>query len=133
MRFSSIILAAGLALFASAETATGKAAATTTDAAAAAANSAQAAITDCLNKCPAGDVSCTSKCIAVPNPNAAQVSSPLPCPALPFLPCHLRPSALPFPSYPRMTLLTTTAATVTHTHTLTKPPFGTWESSPSIN
>jgi len=52
---------------------------TSTNAAAAAASSAQAAMMACIDACPAGDVGCTSKCIAVPNPNASQVNATNTC------------------------------------------------------
>ncbi|KAL2133048.1 hypothetical protein VTI74DRAFT_2987 [Chaetomium olivicolor] len=80
MRFTSILLAAGLALFANAQTSTGNNAPTTTqDAASAAQTSLQAEMIRCIEACPAGDVSCTSKCIAVPNPNESQVNATNTC------------------------------------------------------
>ncbi len=86
MRVATILVTACLALFASAESTSAKPAASTTDAAAAAANSAQAAITKCLDACKAGDVNCAAQCVTVPNPNAAQVSH--------------TPLALPYPHHP---------------------------------
>ncbi len=80
MRVSTILVTACLALFASAESTSAHAVASTTDAAAAAANSAQATITKCLDACKPGDVDCASRCVTVPNPNAAQVSDPPSCP-----------------------------------------------------
>ncbi|KAK3906810.1 hypothetical protein C8A05DRAFT_29357 [Staphylotrichum tortipilum] len=80
MRFTSILATAGFALLASAAgTATTVAPATSVDAASAAASSAQASILACLNACKAGEVGCTSKCIAVPNPNEAQVNATNTC------------------------------------------------------
>ena len=73
MRFTSIFLAGALALFANAQTTAGNAAPTTTDAATAAQNSEQAEMLRCIEACRAGDVTCTSKCIAVPSPNESQV------------------------------------------------------------
>lgn len=99
MRFTSILATAGFALLASAAgTATSAAPATSVDAATAAANSAQAEIQRCLGACKDGDVNCSSKCIAVPNPNEAQVrySPSLP----PFLPSSPLPSSLLPPQIP---------------------------------
>ncbi|KAK4128757.1 hypothetical protein N657DRAFT_629801 [Parathielavia appendiculata] len=80
MRVTSIILAAGFALFANAQSSTeGNAPSTTTDAASAAQSSLQAEMIKCLDACQAGDVSCTSKCIAVPNPNESQVNATNTC------------------------------------------------------
>jgi len=80
MRFTSIVLAAGLAVFANAQTTTTTTvAATTTDAATAAQNSAQAETLRCLNDCKPEDVPCQAKCIAVPSPNEQQVRTPLNC------------------------------------------------------
>ncbi|KAK3328978.1 hypothetical protein B0H66DRAFT_9588 [Apodospora peruviana] len=80
MRFTSIIVTGALALVASAQsTTTTTNPPTTTDSATAAANSAQAAILACLDACKPGDVDCTSKCIAVPNPNASQVNETNKC------------------------------------------------------
>ena len=66
MRFASIIFAGALAVFASAQSPTSSARAALT--------SEQAAIDRCISACTPGDVNCTSKCIAVPNPNEDQVS-----------------------------------------------------------
>ncbi|KAG7293012.1 hypothetical protein NEMBOFW57_003057 [Staphylotrichum longicolle] len=79
MRFTSIFLAAGLALFATAQTTTSQTAATTAAAADPAASSAQSEILRCLSACRDGDVACTSKCIAVPNPNESQVNATNSC------------------------------------------------------
>lgn len=74
MRVTSILLAGVLAFVANAQDATTTdAAPTTTDPALAAQNSAQAAMIACIEACQAGDVDCTSKCIAVPNPDESHV------------------------------------------------------------
>ena len=65
MRFTTLLVAAGFAFFANAQT--------TTSSANAAQNSQQAAMIKCIEACPAGDVVCTSKCITVPSPNESQV------------------------------------------------------------
>ncbi len=78
MRVTSILLAGVFALVANAQTNTGVAAPTTTDAATA----AQASSLRCIEACKAGDVDCTSKCIAVPNPSVDQVISPVPSASL---------------------------------------------------
>lgn len=99
MRLAAILFAGAFALLAHAETTT-SVTPTTTDPATAAQNSAQASMLACINACKAGDVSCTSKCIAVPNPSASQVRTPPfahPGPAtiishaitLPYLPTYL--------------------------------------------
>lgn len=74
MRVTSFLMAGAFALFANAQSTT-VAPATTTDPAAAAQSSQQAEITRCIDACTPGDVSCTSKCIAVPNPNEQQVNA----------------------------------------------------------
>ncbi|KAL2023175.1 hypothetical protein VTK56DRAFT_3298 [Thermocarpiscus australiensis] len=79
MRLSPIFLAGAFALFANAQSSSGAAAATTTDAATAAQNSQQAQMIKCIEACTPGDVSCTSKCIAVPNPNQSQVNATNTC------------------------------------------------------
>lgn len=71
MRFTTVFLTGALAAFASAQS--------TTASAAPAETSQQAAIAKCLAACEEGDVSCTSKCIAVPNPNEAQVNETTKC------------------------------------------------------
>ncbi|KAK3943616.1 hypothetical protein QBC46DRAFT_26899 [Diplogelasinospora grovesii] len=72
MRFTALLLTvAGLALGVSAQT--------TTDSAPSATSSEQAAILACLNACDAGDVACRAKCIAVPNPDTAQVNATNQC------------------------------------------------------
>jgi cobalamin biosynthesis Mg chelatase CobN len=77
MRFTSIVLTGAFALLASAQSTTSatSAASTTIDAAQASASAAQAEILKCLDACKPGDVSCTSKCIAVPNPSDSQVNA----------------------------------------------------------
>lgn len=69
MRFTSIIVAGALALFASAQDTTSSSTATaaTTDA-------AQASSIACLNACKDGDVACESKCIAVSTSRAGVIS-----------------------------------------------------------
>lgn len=69
MRFTSIIVAGALALFASAQDTTSSSTATaaTTDA-------AQASSIACLNACKDGDVACESKCIAVSTSRAEVIS-----------------------------------------------------------
>ncbi|KAK4168503.1 hypothetical protein QBC43DRAFT_308948 [Cladorrhinum sp. PSN259] len=74
MRVTSILMAGAFALFANAQS-TSVAPPTTTDTATAGQTSQQAEITRCINACTPGDVSCTSKCIAVPNPNEQQVNA----------------------------------------------------------
>lgn len=85
MRATSILLASAFAVFATAQTTTA-----TTDSAppATTTDPVQAAMIRCIEACEPGDVSCTSKCIAVPNPSESQVrmlSDPLakPPPSLP--------------------------------------------------
>ncbi|KAK4465500.1 hypothetical protein QBC42DRAFT_13544 [Cladorrhinum samala] len=76
MRVTSILMAGAFALFANAQSqSTTSAAPTSTDPATAAQTSQQAEINRCINACTPGDVSCTSKCIAVPNPNEQQINS----------------------------------------------------------
>ncbi|KAK3695004.1 hypothetical protein B0T22DRAFT_89650 [Podospora appendiculata] len=72
MRFTTLLLSSLFAVLAAAEP-------TATASAPAVQNSEQAAILACLNACKAGDVACTSKCIAVPNPDASQVNSTNTC------------------------------------------------------
>ncbi|KAK4220121.1 hypothetical protein QBC37DRAFT_407898 [Rhypophila decipiens] len=66
MRFATVFLTGAFAAFASAQSPTTSAYAGQT--------SQQAAIAKCLAACESGDVNCTSKCIAVPNPDAAMVN-----------------------------------------------------------
>jgi hypothetical protein len=74
MRVTSILVAAGFALFANAQSSTESTpASTSVDAAQASQSAAQAEIIKCIEACNDGDVTCTSKCIAVPNPNESQV------------------------------------------------------------
>jgi hypothetical protein len=76
MRVTSILVAAGFALFANAQTSTESTPASTSlDAAQASQSALQAEIFKCIDACNDGDVQCTSKCIAVPNPNESQVRS----------------------------------------------------------
>lgn len=65
MRFAPLILTGLFALTANAQS--------TTSSASAPQNSEQAAIIKCLEACQEGDVACTSKCIAVPNPSEDDV------------------------------------------------------------
>ncbi|KAK0731731.1 hypothetical protein B0H67DRAFT_640082 [Lasiosphaeris hirsuta] len=73
---STLFLLGALAALATAQTTTP---ATATNTAANAANSEQAAILACLDACTAGDVSCTAKCISVPNPNTSDVDATNKC------------------------------------------------------
>ncbi|KAK3395920.1 hypothetical protein B0T20DRAFT_48625 [Sordaria brevicollis] len=61
MRFTPLVLTGLFALAANAQS--------TTSSASAPLSSEQAAIVKCIEACDEGDVSCTSKCIAVPNPS----------------------------------------------------------------
>ncbi|GAB1310455.1 hypothetical protein MFIFM68171_00665 [Madurella fahalii] len=74
MRVTSILLTGVFALVANAQSTTNPSPPTTTDPAAAEQSSAQAAMIACIEACEAGDVDCTSRCIAVPNPDDAQVN-----------------------------------------------------------
>lgn len=62
MRFTSIIVAGALAMFASAQDTTGTSSVAPT---AATTDAAQASTIACLDACKDGDVACESKCIAV--------------------------------------------------------------------
>lgn len=62
MRFTSIIVAGALAMFASAQDTTGTTSATAT---AATTDAAQASTIACLDACEDGDVTCEARCIAV--------------------------------------------------------------------
>ncbi|KAK1782118.1 hypothetical protein QBC45DRAFT_430359 [Copromyces sp. CBS 386.78] len=72
MRFTPLILTGLFALAANAQS-------TTTTSASAPVNSEQAAIIKCIEACQEGDVSCTSKCIAVPNPSDQDVNDTNDC------------------------------------------------------
>ncbi|KAK4136367.1 hypothetical protein BT67DRAFT_439365 [Trichocladium antarcticum] len=72
MRVTSILFAGVFALVASAQTTVNST--PTIDPATAAQASNQAESLRCIQACKAGDVDCTSKCIAVPNPNEEQVN-----------------------------------------------------------
>ncbi|KAL1891629.1 hypothetical protein Sste5346_007545 [Sporothrix stenoceras] len=74
MRFSAALFVGVFAAFASAQSTTAGSA-TGVSTAGTAQSSAQAAITKCLDACAADDVSCRAKCIAVPDPNAAQANA----------------------------------------------------------
>ncbi|KAM7207035.1 hypothetical protein V8F33_000134 [Rhypophila sp. PSN 637] len=71
MRFAIVFLTGAFAAFATAQS--------TTTSAYAGQTSQQAAISRCLAACEDGDVNCTSKCIAVPNPDAASVNETNKC------------------------------------------------------
>lgn len=75
MRVTSILFAGVFALVASAQTTVNST--PTMDPATAAQASNQAESLRCIEACKAGDVDCTSKCIAVPNPNEEQVILPV--------------------------------------------------------
>ncbi|KAK3310049.1 uncharacterized protein B0T15DRAFT_22299 [Chaetomium strumarium] len=77
MRFTSIVAAGAFALFANAQSTTSvsSAASTTIDAAQASQSALQAEMIKCIEACTPGDVACTSKCIAVPNPSDSQVNN----------------------------------------------------------
>ncbi|CAK7269153.1 hypothetical protein SEPCBS119000_003426 [Sporothrix epigloea] len=77
MRFATLLVGA-FAAFATAQssnTTTG----TAVSSASWATSSAQAAIDKCLNACAADDLSCRAKCIAVPDPSAAQANATNKC------------------------------------------------------
>ncbi|KAL1872108.1 hypothetical protein Daus18300_004477 [Diaporthe australafricana] len=76
MRFTSIIVAGAVAVFASAQDTTGTSSAAAT---AASTDAAQASSLACLDACDAGDVTCQAKCISVPNPDASQVNATTEC------------------------------------------------------
>ncbi|KAJ4388395.1 hypothetical protein N0V85_007595, partial [Neurospora sp. IMI 360204] len=71
MRFMPLILTGLFALSANAQSGTTSASAPQ--------NSEQAAIIKCLEACQDGDVACTSKCIAVPNPSDQDVNDTNDC------------------------------------------------------
>ncbi|CAK7204729.1 hypothetical protein SEUCBS139899_007489 [Sporothrix eucalyptigena] len=75
MRFSAALFVGVFAAIATAQSSSGSAAATTVSTANTATSSTQAAINKCLDACAADDVSCRAKCIAVPDPNAAQANA----------------------------------------------------------
>jgi hypothetical protein len=79
MRVTSIVLAAGLALFANAQTAGNTAPSPTQDAASAAQSSAQAEVLRCLNSCKPEDVNCRAACISVPSPSDQQANATVNC------------------------------------------------------
>lgn len=81
MRVTSIVLAAGLALFANAQTSTGNTTPSQTlDAATAAQSSAQAELIRCLNEdCEPEDVNCRAACLAVPFPSDTQANNTVNC------------------------------------------------------
>jgi len=77
MRFSTILLGAFAALVSAQSTsgtATSDSVATTSSSSAASTSAAEPQIEQCIKACALGDVSCTSKCIAVPDPSASQVN-----------------------------------------------------------
>jgi hypothetical protein len=76
MRFTTLLYA-GVVAVASAQSSAATTTPSATNSATGAQSSQQIAITNCLNACKAGDVDCQSKCIAVPNPDAGDVSAPL--------------------------------------------------------
>lgn len=73
MRFTSIIVAGALAMFASAQDTTGTSSVAPT---AATTDAAQASTIACLDACKDGDVACESKCIAV-STDGVEVTSEL--------------------------------------------------------
>lgn len=76
MRVSSIFLAAGLALFANAQTTAGNdTPSQTQDSVSAAQSSVQAEVLRCLNACDVSDVNCRARCIAVPSPSDQQANA----------------------------------------------------------
>jgi hypothetical protein len=80
MRFFKTFLYAGALSVAAAQATTGNNAPTPTAGAAdPAQTSAQAAMIKCIEACTPGDVNCTAKCIAVPNPDASQVDATHDC------------------------------------------------------
>jgi hypothetical protein len=79
MRFFATLLVASAAALVSAQTTTTTGPASTTVSIDPSQTSVQAEILKCLDACNPGDVACTSKCIAVPNPNASQVNQTNQC------------------------------------------------------
>ncbi|KXX75100.1 hypothetical protein MMYC01_207647 [Madurella mycetomatis] len=79
MRVTSVLLTGVLALVANAQSTTGGSVPTATDSSSSAQDSLQAAIVACIEACDPGDVDCTSRCIAVPNPNEEQVNETNEC------------------------------------------------------
>ncbi|CAK7232862.1 hypothetical protein SBRCBS47491_008413 [Sporothrix bragantina] len=76
MRFSAALLVGVFAAFTTAASDTTTATTVSTVSTAnTATTSAQAAINKCLDACAADDVNCRAKCIAVPDPNAAQANA----------------------------------------------------------
>ncbi|KAH8905027.1 hypothetical protein BR93DRAFT_761199 [Coniochaeta sp. PMI_546] len=81
MRFTTVLLS-GLLAIASAQTTTTTPttlATVTSTTSQSPAETSQSEITKCINACPAGDVGCTAKCIAVPNPDPAAVNATNQC------------------------------------------------------
>ncbi|KAG8169818.1 hypothetical protein KVR01_000563 [Diaporthe batatas] len=78
MRFTSIIVAGALAMFACAQDTTGTTSSTAT---AATTDAAQASTLACLDACDAGDVNCRAVCLGVPHPDAGQVNATTECAA----------------------------------------------------
>ncbi|KAH8884472.1 hypothetical protein GQ53DRAFT_752082 [Thozetella sp. PMI_491] len=79
MRFFTTLFVAGALAVVSAQTTTVTPAQSTTVSIDSSQTSAQSEILKCLNACNPGDVACTSKCIAVPNPDASQVNATNEC------------------------------------------------------
>ncbi|OIW34392.1 hypothetical protein CONLIGDRAFT_2601 [Coniochaeta ligniaria NRRL 30616] len=82
MRFTTVLLS-GLVAVATAQTTTtttpttlSTATSTTSESVA---ETSQSEIVKCIDACPAGDVGCTAKCIAVPNPDPAAVNATNTC------------------------------------------------------
>lgn len=75
MRFTTILFAGVFAVLASAQSTTTQATTTSVDAAQSSQQAAQDAMIKCIKACQDGDVACTSKCIAVPNPDTSQVNA----------------------------------------------------------
>lgn len=80
MRFTSIITAGIFAVAATAQSAVPSTTAKETPSATVSLTPEQSSSAACLEACgPSGDVACTSKCIAVPNPNDSQVNQTTDC------------------------------------------------------
>ncbi|KAB5579887.1 hypothetical protein GE09DRAFT_418123 [Coniochaeta sp. 2T2.1] len=85
MRFTTILLTGLAAALASAQTTesttvtTPTTLSTSTTADEAPAETSQSEITKCIDACTPGDVGCTAKCIAVPNPDPAAVNATNDC------------------------------------------------------
>ncbi|CAK7564391.1 MAG: hypothetical protein SEPTF4163_002280 [Sporothrix epigloea] len=78
MRFSVTLLVGAFAAIATAQS-SNMTTATGVTSSVMAVSSAQAAIDKCLQACAADDVSCRAKCIAVPDPSAAQANATNKC------------------------------------------------------